>query len=65
MTGITSTLWPNQEEHFYRDRLIEPFTQAGLTCVATALGSLTGKGPEWPSKHGWGTLKVVCRNSRT
>jgi hypothetical protein len=39
-------LWPNRDEHFYRDRFIEPFTQAGLTCVSTALGSLTGAGPE-------------------
>ena len=39
------SLWPNREENFYRDRFIEPFTQSGLTCVATGLGSLTGKGP--------------------
>jgi hypothetical protein len=46
MSGITWCLWPNREEHFYRDRFVEPFTQSGLTCVATALGSLTGQGPE-------------------
>lgn len=39
------SLWDNREEHFYRDRFIEPFTQSGLTCVSTALGSLAGKGP--------------------
>jgi hypothetical protein len=39
-------LWPNREENFFRNRLIEPIMQSGLTCVSTALGSLTGKGPE-------------------
>jgi hypothetical protein len=47
MSGINWSLWPNSDEHFYRDRFIEPFTQAGLTCVATALGSLTREGPEY------------------
>jgi hypothetical protein len=47
VSSINWSLWPNREEHYYRDRLIEPFTQSGLTCVATALGSLTGKGPEY------------------
>jgi len=39
-------LWHNREEHFYRSRVIEPYMQAGLTCVSTALGSLSGMGPE-------------------
>ncbi|MFZ5449635.1 MAG: hypothetical protein ACOZFS_13465 [Thermodesulfobacteriota bacterium] len=40
-------LWPNKKEHFYRDKVIEPFAQSGLTCVCATLGSLTGKGPEY------------------
>ena len=43
---ITWSLWDNPDEHFYREQFIEPFTQSGLTCVATALGSLMGK---WPA----------------
>jgi hypothetical protein len=38
-------LW-GSGEHFYRELIIEPFLQAGLTCVSTALGSLSGSGPE-------------------
>ena len=41
-----NSLWHNREEYFYQTRIIEPFTQSGLTCVATALGSLTGMEPE-------------------
>ena len=41
------SLRPNRGEHFYRDRFVEPFTQSGLTCVATALGSVTGEEPEY------------------
>ena len=46
-SDFSCSLWANREEHFYRDRFIEPFTQSGPTCVATVLGSLTGKGPEY------------------
>jgi hypothetical protein len=42
---FNSRLWGGRE-HFYRDRIIEPFLQAGPFCVSTALGSLTGRGPE-------------------
>jgi hypothetical protein len=41
------SLWPNREENFFRNRLIEPIMKSSLTCVSTALGSLTGIGPEY------------------
>ena len=37
-------LWPNREK-FFRNHVIKPLIQSGLTCMSTALGSITGKGP--------------------
>jgi hypothetical protein len=42
----TSSLWPNREEHFFRQREIHPLRQSGPHCVSTVLAMLTGRQPE-------------------
>ncbi len=41
-----SRLWPNRQEHFFRDRQLSPRPQSGLHCVSTSLAILTGAAPE-------------------
>ena len=40
-------IWPaKEEEHYFRDLVIEPLDQRGPTCVSTCLAMLTGRRPE-------------------
>ena len=40
-------VWPaKEEEHYFRDLVIEPLDQRGPTCVSTCLAMLTGRRPE-------------------
>lgn len=41
-----ATLWPNNDEYFFRDRDIKPIRQTGPHCVSTTLAMLTQKTPE-------------------
>ena len=43
---FTATLWENNDENFFRDRIFHPIQQYGPRCVATTLAMLTGKNPE-------------------
>lgn len=43
---FTATLWENNDENFFRDRIFHPIQQYGPRCVATTLAMLTGKKPE-------------------
>jgi hypothetical protein len=42
---LSTGLWSNGEEHFFRERLFKPIKQSGPHCVSTALAILTGKRP--------------------
>ena len=41
-----STLWPNDGEHYFRDRNLRPLLQSGPHCVSTSLAMLTDATPE-------------------
>jgi len=41
-----SHLWDNGDEHYYRDRGLQPVLQEGPHCVSTALSILVGKRAE-------------------
>ena len=44
---MTTNLWPNSVDSFFRDLVIQPITQHGPHCVSTSLAMLTGKSPEF------------------
>jgi hypothetical protein len=44
--NLASTLWPNGEENFFRERSIVAVRQQGPRCVSTVLGMLSGQTPE-------------------
>lgn len=37
------SLWPNHDEHFFREHSIQPLLQEGPHCVSTVLAMLTGE----------------------
>jgi len=45
------SLWPNHDEHFFRERDIQPQRQAPKNCVSTVLAMLTGQPPEMFQDH--------------
>jgi hypothetical protein len=44
--SLNSTLWPNTDERYFSDKLINHRRQSGPTCVATCLAILTDIDPE-------------------
>ncbi|MCS7293195.1 MAG: hypothetical protein RMI89_09545 [Gloeomargarita sp. SKYBB_i_bin120] len=42
----TCSLWPRQDEAFFRKRVFQPIQQQGPHCVSTVLAILTGRTPE-------------------
>lgn len=43
---LTSKLWPNKDDHFFRDRVLRPIRQNGPHCVAAVLAILASAEPE-------------------
>lgn len=43
---LTSSLWPNSDERYFREVALKPLRQSGPRCVSTVLGMLTGQAPE-------------------
>ena len=45
-SDLNCKLWPNDQEHYFVDRVFQPRRQTGPHCVSTALAVLTGATPE-------------------
>jgi len=47
----SSSLWPNRDDRFFRERSVQPRQQTGPHCVSTVLAMLTGQPPETFQGH--------------